>query len=103
MDAATTIRRAREQAALSKRELARRAGTSHAAVVAYESGRRDPTVTTLSRLLAAAGVRAELVTEPRAGVDAERAGRILEQVLDLADVLPHRPARRRLEAPVLGR
>lgn len=98
-----TIRRARERAGLSKRELARRAQTSHAAVVAYESGRRDPTVATLTRLLAAAGVRPVLRLDPAPTIDVERAGRLLEQVLDLAEALPTRAASRRLEAPIFGR
>lgn len=40
---------------LSQRALASRAGTTQAAVAAYEAGRRQPTVPTLYRLLAAAG------------------------------------------------
>lgn len=46
---------ARRQAKLSQTDLARRAGTSQAAVSAYESGKRSPSVDTLCRLLAAAG------------------------------------------------
>ena len=55
MGAAEVIRRAREAAGLSKRELARRAGTSPAAIVAYEAGDREPTFRTLRRLVRAAG------------------------------------------------
>lgn len=94
MDPAAILRRAREAAGLSLRQLARRAGTSHAAVVAYETGARQPRVDTFQRLLAAAGVRARLDLEPVSDVDPERAGRLLEQVLDLADALPQRPAAR---------
>lgn len=49
------IRIARRRAGLTQVELARRAGTSQAAVSAYESGRRSPSVDTLCRILAAAG------------------------------------------------
>ena len=49
------IRIARRKAGLSQTELASRAGTSQAAVSAYESGKRSPSVDTLCRLLAAAG------------------------------------------------
>lgn len=49
------IRIARKRSGLSQEELARRAATSQAAISAYESGRRSPSVATLSRILAAAG------------------------------------------------
>ena len=49
------IRMARRKAGLSQQELASRAATSQAAISAYESGRRSPSVDTLSRVLAAAG------------------------------------------------
>ena len=67
MDAAEVIRNAREQAGLSKRELARRAGTSAAALVEYETGRRDPGLRSLQRILAAAGFEATLVAQPSVG------------------------------------
>lgn len=53
--AGNLIKLARREAALSQRELARRAGTSQAAIVAYESGRRSPTLETLARVVRAAG------------------------------------------------
>ncbi len=58
------IRMARRQAGLTQQTLAERAGTSQAAVSAYESGRRSPSVDTLCRLLDAAGfeVRMRLAT-----------------------------------------
>jgi transcriptional regulator with XRE-family HTH domain len=91
MDAARWIRSARERAGLSKRELARRARTSPAAVIAYESGARDPTVGTLRRLLAATGT--DLEVAPTRRPDPHQAAARLEQVLDLADALPYRPER----------
>lgn len=49
------IHMARTQAGLSQHALATRAATSQAAISAYESGRRSPSVDTLARILAAAG------------------------------------------------
>jgi transcriptional regulator with XRE-family HTH domain len=49
------IRMARRQAGLTQQVLAERAGTSQAAMSAYESGRRSPSVDTLCRILSAAG------------------------------------------------
>jgi len=46
---------ARREAGLTQAALAQRAATSQAAISAYESGRRSPSVETLSRILAAAG------------------------------------------------
>ena len=102
MEAATAIRVARSRAGLSKRELARRARTSPAAIVFYEAGDREPTLPTLQRILAAAGSRAELVVVPaRPHPDPGTAGRRLVEVLDLAEHLPHRRAARRLDFPPL--
>jgi len=99
MDAGTAIRIARESAGLSKRELARRAHTSPAAIVAYESQRQDPSWRTLQRILQAAGTRAELLLRANP-VDPIVSGRRLAEVLELAEHLPHRPASRRLSYPV---
>ena len=49
------IRMARRRAGLTQAELAARASTSQAAISAYESGRRSPSVDTLARVLLAAG------------------------------------------------
>lgn len=69
------IRRAREAAGLTQRELARRAGSSQPTISAYEQGRKVPTATTLARLIDAAG--AELTTRPAEDVRAwlRRTGR----------------------------
>ncbi|MGZ4675730.1 MAG: helix-turn-helix domain-containing protein [Acidimicrobiia bacterium] len=101
MKAATLLRFARERAGLSKRELARRARTSPAALVTYEQGSRDPTVGTLLRIVQATGADADLVVRRR-GPDPVVAARRLEQVLDLADALPHRRAARELPFPRFG-
>jgi uncharacterized protein len=102
MDAAGAIRLARIRARLSKRELARRAHTSPAAIVGYESGNREPTLPTLSRIVGAAGARAELrvVAKPALPDPEISAGR-LAQVLELAEHLPRRRAARRCGFPPL--
>lgn len=53
--AGNLIRLARRDSGLSQRELARLAGTSQAAIAAYEGGRRSPTLETLARIVRAAG------------------------------------------------
>lgn len=49
------IQIARLRSGMSQMELARAAKTSQPAISAYESGKRSPSVETLTRLLAAAG------------------------------------------------
>ena len=53
---------ARRRAGVTQRELARRAGTAQSVVARIERGQTDPSMATLSRLLAAAGfeVRTDL-------------------------------------------
>src|SRR4051794_24333068 len=110
VDVGVTLHAARTRAGLSQAELARRAGTSQAAVSAYESGAKQPSVATFSRLLAAAGARLAVehstrrrppVTEPAPG-ELRRAGETLAQVIRLAEALPveHAP---RLRYPRLDR
>src|SRR6059058_1304890 len=93
MDVPRTLRRAREEAGLSQSELAARARTSQATISAYESGRKRPSVDTFSRLLAATGRRLtaerSLPREPSPEEHA-RAGRVLVDVLSLAEALPSR-------------
>jgi transcriptional regulator with XRE-family HTH domain len=103
--AAQAIREIRRRSGLGLRELARRAGTSHATLHAYEAGAKEPRLDTVARLADAAGFALEVVLAPRpdAGDDARRAkGEELAAVLELAGAFParHRP---RLDAPVFGR
>jgi transcriptional regulator with XRE-family HTH domain len=49
------LRLARVKAGLTQGELAERAGVAQSLISAYENGRRQPTMPTLSRLLEAAG------------------------------------------------
>lgn len=85
MDASREIREARMRAGLTQADLARRSGTSQATLSAYETGRKEPSLATLTRILGAAG--AQLRVEP--GPFASN-GRVLAQVLELAAALPTR-------------
>lgn len=49
------LRTARERSGLSQTELARRTGVAQSVVSAYEAGKRQPALTTLSKLIAATG------------------------------------------------
>lgn len=60
LTAGKVLVRARRAAGLTQRELARRAGTSGATVAAYERGRKEPRLSTLQRLIDAAGGRLAL-------------------------------------------
>lgn len=103
MQAATTLRAARRRSGLTLRALAARAGTSHATLAAYESGRKVPAVATLDRLLRAAGYQATIDLAPRVGgIDRAERGRELAEVLELAAEFPARHAPT-LVAPVFGR
>lgn len=104
MEPADAIRRARLGRGLTQAQLAASAGTSQPVISAYEAGRRDPTWSTLRRLVEAAGYRLELGMRPRAGDlppagDALEHGRRLVEVLSLADAIPHRSRPARLDAP----
>src|SRR5215208_1976459 len=75
---------------LSQAELARRAGMPRSVVNVYAKGRREPGANALARLAAAGGLQLEL-GKREAPVDPHRAGRILVEVLELAEALPFRP------------
>jgi len=104
MDATVLLRRARHGAGLSLRELAERAGTSHATLCDYEHGRRVPRVDTLARILRAAGFEGEVKLARRADDLAHRGakGRELLDVLELAAQFPIRRGRS-IEAPAFPR
>jgi transcriptional regulator with XRE-family HTH domain len=88
--AATLLRDVRRASGISQAELARRAGMTRSVVNAYERGTRQPSVAALTRLAAAGGFELTLARR-QPPVDPSRAGRILEQVLGLAEQLPYRP------------
>jgi transcriptional regulator with XRE-family HTH domain len=102
--AEVTLRRVRARSGLSLRALARRAGTSHATLAAYEAGRVTPSVDTLDRVVRAAGFElvADLVPVVDPGEDREARGRELVAVLELAALFPARHAPT-LECPPFGR
>ncbi len=66
---ASLLREARAAAGLSQAELARRAGVTQSVISVYEGGHRQPSVATLSALVAATGFELDLsVGPPRRGV-----------------------------------
>ena len=75
---------------LSQAELARRAGLPRSVLNAYLRGHREPGADALARIAAAAGFELDL-SRRHPPVDPKRAGRILTQVLELAEALPFRP------------
>jgi transcriptional regulator with XRE-family HTH domain len=78
------LREARERAGLTQQQLAERSGVAQSTISAYESGKREPGVNALRTLLLAAGF--DLTLRER-NPTPEEAGRILFDVLGLADAL----------------
>ena len=64
MPAWAIIREARARAGLTQRALAQRAGKAQSEIAKIERGRRDPTVSTLERLVHAAGFDLKLQFVP---------------------------------------
>jgi hypothetical protein len=80
----------RRRSGLTQAELARRSGLQSSVLSAYEHGRRQPSVAALARIARAAGLEVEISS--LADTDAlERSGKILIQVLELADRMPSKP------------
>jgi predicted nucleotidyltransferase len=69
------IASARQEAGFTQTELAVVAGVTQSVISAYETGRRDPTVGTLSRLIAATGSSLTIGTVPY------KPGRLLAEIL----------------------
>ncbi|MFU8815068.1 MAG: helix-turn-helix domain-containing protein [Pseudomonadales bacterium] len=93
-DVPLALRNAREASGLSLRALARRAGTSHATLIAYEKGRKTPGVDTFVRILEAAGFAVDFnITRRIREHDGLARGEELEQVLRLAEQFPARVSR----------
>jgi predicted nucleotidyltransferase/DNA-binding XRE family transcriptional regulator len=59
-DAAAVLREARRRAGLSQTELARRAAVAQPVISAYETGRREPGLAMLAKLVEASGHRLQL-------------------------------------------
>ena len=104
MTAAQTTREIRRCSRLGLRELARRAGTSHATLHAYETGAKEPRLDTLIRLAHAAGFTLEIELSPRPDAGPARAAKGAELVdaLLLAEAFPVQHARP-WRAPVFAR
>ena len=98
--AAALIEEIQRESGLSQAELARRAGLPRSVVNVYLRGKREPGADVLARLAAAAGFELQLARR-KPPVDPERAGRILVQVLELAEALPFR-SRPELDYPKLA-
>jgi hypothetical protein len=86
--------------------LARRAGTSQPVISAYEHGRRDPSLQTLSKLVEAGGERLRIDAVPPGSdlppsTDVYEHARRLQEVLSLADAIPVRRRAPVLTAPQL--
>ena len=62
--AAGLVRLARSRARLTQRQLAERAGVPQSVIARIESGARQPTIPTLDRILAGAGVEVRYRLEP---------------------------------------
>jgi transcriptional regulator with XRE-family HTH domain len=95
MNAAEALRDARAGAGLTQAALAERTGTSQATISAYESGRKQPSLDTLNRLLGALGRRLTIEPAPAVATEPSRErqrhnGRVLAEVLTLAEALPAR-------------
>ncbi|GMQ94247.1 MAG: hypothetical protein BMS9Abin12_1733 [Acidimicrobiia bacterium] len=62
--AAALLRLARDKADMTQTELATASGVSQQSVSAYETGRKEPTLPTLQRLLRGAGLEMRIHLEP---------------------------------------
>lgn len=97
MDAAATLRQARTSAGLSQRKLARRSGMAQPAIARIESGRVEPGIDTLAKLLDACGVSLTTETKPGRGIDRTVMRQLLkltpQERLDLAVTEAHNLAR----------
>ena len=101
MDAAVLIQEARRRSGLSRRRLAQRGGTSASTLSAYESGASVPSVTTLNRLLLAAGFEAEATLRPVPSTDERELEQKIDALFSFVDALPRR-RRGPLRYPVFG-
>jgi transcriptional regulator with XRE-family HTH domain len=106
MNPAALIKAIRRRRGLTQADLARRAGTSQPVISAYEHGHRDPTYTTLRKLVEAGGERLLLdAAVPTADLvppaDTHEHARRLLDVLSLADAIPPRRRNPVLVAPRL--
>ena len=81
MEGAKLLRRARQQAQLSQVELALRAAVAQPVISAYENGHREPSISTLRKLVDATGQRlvVDVVRGPPLGLPDTPRGRLLRR------------------------
>lgn len=77
--AGVLVARARALAGMTQQDLADAAGLTQSVVSAYETGRRQPTLPTLCRLLAATGFEPVIDLRP-SGSDAMSGGQLMDEV-----------------------
>ncbi len=88
-EARELIRRARTTSGLTKKDFARRVGTSRSAIDEYESGRRSPSIDTLRRILGRVGLDLHLHVAdgfPATYDSSEPMSDDLASIVDLIDV-----------------
>jgi transcriptional regulator with XRE-family HTH domain len=103
VDAAEAMADARRRSRLSRREIATRSGTSAATIIAYETGRVQPSVPVLARIVRAAGFDLVLdVVAHRPDISDEARGAELVSALRLAAQFPARHPKR-WRAPIFPR
>ena len=73
------VQEARRRSGLTQAELARRAGVPQSSVAKIERGRRDPSLSTLDRLVRAAGLELRVQLAPRDDHDLQ----LIDAMLDL--------------------
>jgi transcriptional regulator with XRE-family HTH domain len=88
VDASVLLQEARRRSGLSRRELARLGRTSASTLSAYESGASVPSVTTLTRLLRAAGFEPEANLRPIPASDEQEIAEKIEALFSFVDALP---------------
>lgn len=60
---------ARRRAGLTQDELARRVGVARPLITQYETGKKDPSLTTLARLISACGMELRMSADPLSPAD----------------------------------
>jgi transcriptional regulator with XRE-family HTH domain len=101
VNAAVLLQEARRRSGLSRRQLAQRGGTSASTLSAYESGVSVPSVSTLTRLLRAAGFEAEATLRPVPSTDERELAQKIDALFSFVDALPRR-RRGPLRYPIFG-
>ena len=92
--AAGLIRLARDKSGLTQSQLAEEAGMSQQAISAYETGRKEPTLPTLQRLVAAAGFELRVRLAPFDEHDASVARFVEALPVDLRNSLANKQSHR---------